>query len=186
MLYKLLKWKKERLAGEYFRTAITRVIFPFRNFSNKKLGASTTLMPFPRKSGSRKTQPQWEEGYLTYWEPLPYKTLDATLEALLAQQLPEETRCQDHTAETSCVPSAFTLAKTAFVQSLHSLLEQPQGCLPVRQGGLISANWVSACPSLECELSNLWEGKYQRRQNNINNYHCYYEYSTPTCVGYCC
>lgn len=37
MLYKLLKWKKERLAGEYFRTAIIRVIFPFRNFSNKKL-----------------------------------------------------------------------------------------------------------------------------------------------------
>lgn len=33
---------------------------------------------------------------------------------------------------------------------------------------------VSACPSLGCELSNLCEGKYQRRQNNINNYHCYY------------
>ena len=29
--------EKERLVGEYFRTAITRVIFPFRNFSNKRL-----------------------------------------------------------------------------------------------------------------------------------------------------
>ena len=46
--------------------------------------ASATLMPSPRKSGSRKTQPQWEEGHLTYWEPLPYETLDATLEAFLA------------------------------------------------------------------------------------------------------
>lgn len=91
-----------------------------------------------------------EKSHLIHCDPLPCVTKftlkhhSGNISSSAAPQGMQPPRSQCSNVPHYCQPPHSATPKAfAFVQSQNSFLEQPQSCLPFRQGGLTSGNRVS-------------------------------------------